>query len=815
MKNANTKLRASSVSKLRASSVSKSRVSSVSKLRASSVSKSRARLLTSWAAVSVLAASLLFIGLLTGCPQKVNEKPQEASKYNYKVEHLQQNIADNDYTLYETETLSGKAGETTSAAAKPYAGFTAQDFSQAAIKADSSTVVQIKYNRNIITLTLNLDGGTTSTELENGEGGTKILKGKYEADVKAVEDPTKAPGFLFLHWNPKLPSTFPAQSAKHTALWTDKCQITVKGDERTAISEDNIIQIPLSENKTWQDIQGDVANKVILKPEWSNGDYEIYEWRLDDENGTKLTGTEPINKHLTVYAVTNYTKFNIEGTKIKIIGDKGYNGSAPKGKIIIPDGITEIEGATSPSNGAFKDCTEISSVKFPQTLTTIGSHAFSDCTGLTSLDLSACASLTTIRANAFQGCTGLTSLDLSGCTSLTEIGGHAFYGCTGLTSLDPSGCTSLTKIDMWAFEGCTGLTGELKLPASLTEIAFSAFQNCRGLTSISFPASLTKIHDQAFMGCTGLTSLDLSACTSLNSIGTWAFYNCAGLTSLDLSACTSLTTIGRYAFCNCKDLTSISLPANLTTIGSSAFAGCTDLTSLDLSAYTSLTTIGGDAFSGCTGLTEIKLPASITYIGSYAFSDCTSLTSLTIDSANTKYKTEGNILYSKDGKTLIFAAGGLTSVNILDTVTEIGKKAFKNCSNLSGTIVFPANLKIIRSYYDYPKCEGAFENCTKLQGADFSACTNFTGIAGSTFKDCMGLTEVKLPASLTTIDKDAFFGCTELTSAVFADKEGWKVYYDNSYSDTPTSISSSDLADASKAAKYLRQTYVYKYWKKD
>jgi len=52
MKNANTK----------------SRVSSVSKSRASSVSKLRARLLTSWAAVSVLAASLLFIGLLTGCP---------------------------------------------------------------------------------------------------------------------------------------------------------------------------------------------------------------------------------------------------------------------------------------------------------------------------------------------------------------------------------------------------------------------------------------------------------------------------------------------------------------------------------------------------------------------------------------------------------------------------------------------------------------------------------------------------------------------------------------------------------------------------
>ena len=370
------------------------------KSRASSVSKLRARLLKSWAAVSVLAASLLFIGLLTGCPQNVNEKPQEASKYNYKVEHLQQNIADNDYTLYETETLSGKAGETTSAAAKPYAGFTAQPFSQAAIKTDGSTVVQIKYNRNIITIKLNLTGGTTTTPLTDGEGGIKLLKGKYGAKVELKN--LKKTGHIFEKWTPELPSTFPASSPNTTysASWTDKYRITVKGDERTSIPS-SLIEIDLEPAKTWQNIQGDVANKVILKPEWSNGDYEIYEWRLDDENGAKLTGTEPINKHLTVYAVTNYAKFNIEGTKIKIIGDKGYNGSAPKGKIIIQDGITEIEGATSPGNGAFKDCTEISSVKFPQTLTKIGSHAFSDCTGLTSLDLSACASLTTIRANAF------------------------------------------------------------------------------------------------------------------------------------------------------------------------------------------------------------------------------------------------------------------------------------------------------------------------------------------------------------------------------------------------------------------------------
>ena len=81
-------------------------------------------------------------------------------------------------------------------------------------------------------------------------------------------------GNILDKWTPELPSTFPALPAEtYIASWTNQCRITVKGDERTAIPSDNIIQIPLSENKTWQDIQGDVANKVILKYEWQGSDY--------------------------------------------------------------------------------------------------------------------------------------------------------------------------------------------------------------------------------------------------------------------------------------------------------------------------------------------------------------------------------------------------------------------------------------------------------------------------------------------------------------------------------------------------------------
>ena len=490
----------------------------------------------------VLAAGLL-IGLLTGC------KPKIDPKYNYKVEHLQQNIADDDYTLCATEILSGKDGETTSAAAKPYAGFTVQSFNQAAINADGSTVIQIKYNRNIITLKLDLDGGNTETPLTDGEAGTKLLKGKFGAKVE-LKKLRKGSDVLDV-WEPELPSTFPALPAEtYTASWTDKYRITVTGDERINIPLDSI-KIDPTPDKTWNNIKTQIEGDVSLKPEWQGGDYKIYEWRLGGETGEKISDDYPIDKHLTVYAVTNYAKFNIDGTKIKLTDGKGYTGDKPKGKIIIPDEITEIEDGSEWDKGAFKDCTEISSIKFPQALTKIGESAFSGCTGLTSIHLPA---------------------------NLTTIGWSAFYGCKGLTSLDLSGCTSLTKI------------------------GFGAFYDCIGLTSISLPASLTTIDSHAFFGCTGLTSLDLSNCTNL-------------------------TIIGQQVFNNCTNLTSISLPANLTTIGMGAFDGCTGLTSLDLSGCTSLTTIDYSAFKDCTGLTEVKLPANLTQIVARAFVGCTGLKS--------------------------------------------------------------------------------------------------------------------------------------------------------------------------------------------
>ena len=152
---------------------------------------------------------------------------------------------------------------------------------------------------------------------------------------------------------------------------------------------------------------------------------------------------------------------------------------------------------------AFKNCSDLTSLTLPSSVTRIGDYAFKNCSGLTSLTLP--SSVTRIGDYAFYNCSGLTSLTLP--SSVTSIGEFAFRYCSGLTSLTlPSGVTS---IGMSAFEYCSSLTS-LTLPSSVNEIGIYAFHGCSGLTSLTLPSSVTAIGGSAFEGCSGLTSIYVS-----------------------------------------------------------------------------------------------------------------------------------------------------------------------------------------------------------------------------------------------------------------------------------------------------------------
>ena len=431
-------------------------------------------------------------------------------------------------------------------------------------------------------------------------------KGAITAEVSVTEDITI--GVQFEQILPPAPG---------------QIRIMIMGDERVDPYKS---YIDTAKNTTWGAIKTQIEAKLALKTEWQGGDYGVYAWKLGSENGEALTEGHTLSEDTTVYAVTNYINFRMNGTVLE-----GYAGAEPRGRIIIPDDVTEI-GA-----GAFKGCTDLKGMLvFPRSLKEIKSWdsdngAFQNCTGLTGLDLSACTELTEIGYEAFSGCTGFTgNLDLSACTKLTKIGSNAFRGCSGFTG-ELKLPVNITGIGYGAFKGCTGFTGSLDLSAytKLTKIESYAFSGCSGFTGeLKLPVNITEIGYEAFSGCTGFTgSLDLSACTKLTEIDEYAFSGCTGFTgSLDLSACTKLTKIGSRAFSGCSGFTGeLKLPVNITEIGEYTFYYCKGFTgSLDLSACTQLTKIGCRVFSVCSGFTgELKLPVNITEIGDGAFYGCT------------------------------------------------------------------------------------------------------------------------------------------------------------------------------------------------
>ena len=92
---------------------------------------------------------------------------------------------------------------------------------------------------------------------------------------------------------------------------------------------------------------------------------------------------------------------------------------------MIPNSVTSIY------NYAFSDCRGLTSINIPGSVTTIGDHAFQDCSGLTSINIP--DSVTSIYQAVFSGCTGLTSIVIP--NSVTSIGEYAFQQCSNLISI--------------------------------------------------------------------------------------------------------------------------------------------------------------------------------------------------------------------------------------------------------------------------------------------------------------------------------------------------------------------------------------------
>ena len=372
------------------------------------------------------------------------------------------------------------------------------------------------------------------------------------------------------------------------------------------------------------------------------------------------------------------------------------------GNIIIPSSITY--------NGT------------PFHVTSIGIHAFLECSNLISVEIP--NSVTSIGLEAFYGCTGLTSVTIP--NSVTSIGTSAFYGCSALTSIEIP--NSVTSIGVWAFHNCTGLTS-VTIPNSVTSIGTYAFEGCSGLKDVSLPNSLTSVGGVLFVNCKALETI------MIPDLETWIRIGGGYVIS-------SLDYPSYNLYINQELLIDLELPETVKSITSELFQGCVSLQTVNIP--NSVTRIGQDAFKNCINLADVSIGDNVTYIGSHAFAG-TALTSIIIPNHVDTIKE--------------YAFGqceNLKLVNIGESVVTIWA-AFNGCNSIDSIIWSAERCREVAS----GSIESTFHDShSSIKLCDFRERTEIIPVGMCA--DFDALTSIIIPASVTEIGSWAFAYCTSL-----------------------------------------------------
>ena len=377
---------------------------------------------------------------------------------------------------------------------------------------------------------------------------------------------------------------------------------------------------------------------------------------------------------------------------------------------------------------AFRNCTSLTTVIIPDSVTTISSNAFEGCISLTSITIP--NAVTSIGYDAFKNCDSLITVNIP--NNVTSIGSSAFEDCDSLTTIGIAG--DLASIGSFAFRYCGSLT-TVTILEGVESIDGFAFADCPSLTTVYIPESVQYISGYAFFGSTSLTvycavhseldgwdedwnyiyydsKKEYSSVVwdyvqepntlkySLSDDGTYYIvtgigsYSNTNLVIPEAYKEKPVKEIGESAFEYNASIKTVEIPSGIVKIGDSAFYSCKNIESINISD--GVINIGTWAFKDCSKLVEIVLPNSITSIGSCAFSGCNSLANIIVDSNNTVYQSISGNLYSKDGKILIQYAIGKqdASFRIPETVTSISDYAFICCEKLTKVIV-PDNITSI------------------------------------------------------------------------------------------------------------------------
>lgn len=453
--------------------------------------------------------------------------------------------------------------------------------------------------------------------------------------------------------------------------------------------------------------------------------------------------------------------FDLELGSIKTIAYTINEGEDFEGST--PDSGEDFEGETPDTSDANKIITYKAPEKIVESWneSTFGapivSHEFDSDTMLGTITCDDV--VTTIGAEAFRY---QTLLEITIPSTVASIGNKAFYSTDLQSVVIPDSVTSLGDS---AFSYCDNLTNAT-IGKGLKTVGSNPFSYCSSLTKFNgefvdesgvnlivngtlvsvapgveisgqynFPDGITAIGDFLFLGQNGITSVVIP--DSVTSIGRFVFQSCVNIESITIG--NGVKTIGECAFLDSQSLKSIVIPDSVTTIGMRAFFQCVDVTTI---------TIG----------------SSVTYIGEYAFriNDINDSIVSVYCRATTPPTCGYNLLFSSNiDVTLYVPYESLEAYVIEPWGNYVTKPLFVNT---------PANNEIWYTTDDNqvvtPK--DVFNTTIKSNTYEngmgvITFNEDLTSIGYEAFKSILTIESIVIPASVTLIDGDAFYGCNSLS----------------------------------------------------
>ena len=423
------------------------------------------------------------------------------------------------------------------------------------------------------------------------------------------------------------------------------------------------------------------------------------------------------------------------------------------------DHVIDLSEFSHLSNGVFRNQEKLLAVEIPETVKEINDATFSGCSNIQKLSL--LGDIDSIGAEAFKDCKKLTSI--SGFGKVKSFGKNSFDGC------DLSGELTLSDVTLYigdaSFKGNTHLT-KFTFNNNVNAVPRYCFEGCTSLADVVFseneynPATshIAYLQDNAFKG-TAISYMNIPY--NVITLGSGVFSECPNLTGVTLYSNENAT---KFISRTSKDGVYGEWGAiegqvqGVRAMGKELFK--------DSPLFEELVLVNENGAK--TASKEVRIPQTLTSFGSsdsYSFKN-TSITKVDFTQEPTDAYKDQFAGLTSISEALFADASKLETVTLDNNTKEIINGAFKNCVSLT-SIVIPGKVGRMDA--------NIFEGCSKLASVTFSkdadGKTNVSSIKPYVFKDCVELTSVAVPDSVTEIGNNAFEGCVKLASVTFSSQK--------------------------------------------